>query len=85
MVVRSSLRLGDINVAPKMIIMIYPSIKDLDNSTHPVYTSGMDRPENKATIRTIKEEMEKNVIDHEHDDEEDKEEVHEDDFLTLQC
>ena len=70
MVVRSNLRLGDINVAPKMMIMIYTSIKDLDNSTHPVYTSEQDRPENKTTIRTIKEELAKNVIDHEHDDEE---------------
>ena len=62
MIARSNLRTAEINVTPKLVVLIYPSTKDLDNTTNPLYTSEEDRPENKATIRTIQEELAKNVI-----------------------
>ena len=82
MISRSNLRIGEISLAPKTVIMIYPSINH-DNTTNPLYTSEQDRPENKATIRTIQKHLALNVIEEE--DEEEKTVTHDDNFLTLQC
>ena len=53
MIARSNLRTAEINVTPKLVVLIYPNTQDLDNTTNPLYTSEEDRPENKATIRRI--------------------------------
>ena len=83
MITKSNLRTAEINVTPKLAILIYPSTRDLDDTTNPLYTSEEDRPENKATIRTIQEELAKNVIQDEEEDNQGA--THEDNFLNLQC
>ena len=83
MITRSNVRVGEINVAPKMVIMVYPTSRDIDILTKPIYSSDVDQPENKAKLSKILEKSKALVITD--DDDNEREEEHSDNFMTLYC
>ena len=56
MITRSNVRVGEINVTPKMVFMINLVSGGIDFKTEPLYSSDADQPKSKATLREILEE-----------------------------